>query len=554
MRAYRGNRKHYGLIESGEVKMTLALNKAGLLSLCLISLAFGTQVHAQDTLVFCSAGSPDGFDPALHTSGTTFDASSRQIYNKLVEFDRDTTVTSPALAQSYSISDDGLEYTFRLRPGVKFHATDYFTPTRDLNANDVVFSFERQRLPDNPYHQVSGGSWESFSAMSMPDLIDTVEAVDDLTVKFVLTRAEAPILSNLAMDFASILSEEYAASLLMAGSPELLDRQPVGTGPFKFVDYQQDRVIRYAAHEEYWAGKADIDTLEFAITPDPSEAYRKLKAGECHVLAHPMPGDIASMRADSNLQVLEQVGLNVGYLAYNTTVAPFDNVNVRKALNMAINKEHILEAVYRDAGRVAKNPIPPTVWSYNDAVVDETYDPVQARALLTAEGVENLSMEIWAMPVVRSYNPNAPRMAEILQENLLDIGVDVDIVLHEWGEYLRLSKELDRAGAVLYGWTGDNGDPDNFLTVLLGCDAVGGSNRAQWCYKPFDDLLTQAKVTSDQGERTRLYAQAQELFKEQAPWATIAHSVVYTTVRNNVQGVSIGPFGGHGFYGVSLTP
>ncbi|MBX2883840.1 MAG: ABC transporter substrate-binding protein [Granulosicoccus sp.] len=516
-------------------------------------MTLSAAAFSQDTLVYCSEGSPEGFDPALYTAGTTFDASSRQIYNKLVEFDRGTTVIAPALAESYEVSDDGLEYTFKLRQGVKFHSTEYFTPTRDLNASDVVFSFERQRLTENPYNQVAGGTWEYFNAMSMPDLISAIEAVDDLTVKITLTRPESPMIANLAMDFASIVSEEYAMQLLEAGAPEMLNQQPIGTGPFKFVDYQKDAVIRYQAHEQYWGGRAEIENLVFAITPDNSVGYQKLSAGECHVLGYPDPADIVAMRSDENLTVLEQEGLNVGYLAYNTTVPPFNNANVRKALNMAIDKQAIVETVFQGSGKVAKNPIPPTIWSYNESIVDDPYDPEAAKAKLAAEGVEDLKMEIWAMPVVRPYNPNARRMAEVLQEDFAKVGVDVTIVSHERGEFLKLSKELDREGAVLLGWTGDNGDPDNFLAVLLGCDAVGNANRAQWCHEPFDDLIQKAKVVSDLAERTKLYEEAQLIFKEQAPWATIAHSVVYKTVRNEVQDFRIDPFGGHIFYGVSLT-
>lgn len=531
----------------------MALNKLGLMGLGLIGLGLSTQALSQDTLVYCSEGSPEGFDPALYTAGTTFDASSRQIYNKLVEFERGTTTTVPALAESYEVSEDGLTYTFKLRPGVKFHTTEYFTPTRDMNASDVVFSFERQRLADNPYNQVSGGTWEYFNGMSMPDLIESIEAVDDLTVKFSLTRPEAPMIANLAMDFASIMSEEYAAALLEAGTPELLNQQPIGTGPFKFIGYQKDAVIRYQAFDEYWAGKAAIDNLVFAITPDASVRYQKVKAGECHIMPYPNPADLEAMASDDSLTLMEQEGLNVGYLAYNTQVAPFDNVNVRKALNMAINKQAILDVVFQGSGKIAKNPIPPTIWSYNEATVDDPYDPEKAKEMLAAEGVENLKMEIWAMPVQRPYNPNARRMAEVMQEDLAKVGVEVEIVSYEWGEYLKLSKEIDRKGAVLLGWTGDNGDPDNFLAVLLGCDAVGNANRAQWCYKPFDDLLQQAKITSDQAERTRLYEEAQIIFKEQAPWDTIAHSVVYKPVRKEVQDFKIDPFGGHIFYGVSLA-
>ena len=219
---------------------------------------------------------------------------------------------------------------------------------------------------------------------------------------------------------------------------------------------------------------------------------------------------------------------------------------------MAINKQAIIDAVFQGAGKIAKNPIPPTIWSYNDAVVDDPYDPAAAKKILEEEGVKDLTMNIWAMPVQRPYNPNARRMAELLQADFAKVGVKAEIVSYEWGEYLKRSKDENRDGAVLLGWTGDNGDPDNFLAVLLGCDGVGGANRAQWCYKPFEDLIQKAKIVSDIGERTKLYKEAQVVFKEQAPWATIAHSVVFQPVRKEVVDFRIDPFGGNVFYGVDL--
>ncbi|ETW12911.1 peptide ABC transporter substrate-binding protein [Roseivivax marinus] len=515
-------------------------------------LALSAGASAQ-TLIYCSEGSPEGFDPALYTAGTTFDASSRQVYNKLVEFERGTTEIVPGLAESWEVSEDGTQYTFKLREGVTFHSNDQFEPSREFNADDVIFSFDRQGNEENPYNGYSGGTWEYFNAMSMPDLIESIEKVDEYTVRFNLTRPEAPFIANMAMDFASILSKEYADQLQEAGTPEMLNQAPIGTGPFEFVGYQKDAVIRYQANEDYWKGAAPIDNLVFAITPDASVRYQKLQAGECHVMPYPNPADLDAMESDESVNLMSQEGLNVGYLAYNTQVAPFDKVEVRKALNMAIDKQAIIDVVFQGAGTAAKNPIPPTIWSYNDAVEDDEYDPEAAQAMLEEAGVSDLSMEIWAMPVQRPYNPNARRMAELLQEDFAQIGVNAEIVSYEWGEYLERSKDMDRQGAVLLGWTGDNGDPDNFLAVLLGCDAVGGSNRAQWCHEPFDELIQQAKTTSDQEERTQLYEEAQVVFKEQAPWATIAHSVVFEPIRPEVQDYKIDPFGGHIFYGVSLA-
>ncbi|MDT8326607.1 MAG: ABC transporter substrate-binding protein [Roseovarius sp.] len=529
--------------------MSIKLNLAA----GLLVTALGVSAASAQTLVYCSEGSPEGFDPALYTAGTTFDASSHPIYDHLTEFKVGTTEVIPGLAESWAVSEDGKTVTFKLRQGVKFHANDLFTPSRDFNADDVIFSFDRQGNPENPYNQVSGGTWEYYSGMSMPDLVERIEKVDDYTVVFHLTRPEAPFIANTAMDFASIVSKEYGDAMLAAGTPEMLNQKPVGTGPFALQAYQKDAVIRYLRNDAYWGDKAKVQSLIFAITPDASVRYQKVKAGECHVMAYPTPADVQAMKDDADIVVMEQEGLNVGYLAYNTQIAPYDNPKVRKALNMAIDKQAIIDVVFQGSGEIAKNPLPPTMWSYNDAVQDDGHDPEAAKKMLAEEGITDLNMKIWAMPVQRPYNPNARRMAELMQEDMSKIGVTVEIVSYEWGEYLDRSKALDRDGAVLLGWTGDNGDPDNFLAVLLGCDAVGASNRAQWCHKPFDDLIQQAKVLPTQAERAPIYEQAQVIFKEQAPWATIAHSVVYMTMRPEVEGYVVHPLGGHIFNQVGLS-
>jgi dipeptide transport system substrate-binding protein len=506
------------------------------------------------TLVFCSEASPEGFNPQLYTAGTTFDASSRTIYSRLVEFERGSTKLIPGLAESWTVSDDGLIYTFRLRAGVKWQSNASFTPTRDLNADDVVFTFERQLNFDHPYNKVSGGTYEYFVGMDMPNLLKSVEKVDDLTVRFTLNAPEAPFLANLGMDFASILSAEYADAMLAAGTPDKVDLEPIGTGPFSLVEYQKDALIRYKANPDFYLGKAPIDDLVFVITPDAAVRYAKLQAGECHVMPYPNPADIEAMKADPSLNVLEQEGLNIGYLAMNTQKKPFDDRRVRQAINYAINKQAIIDAVYLGAGKAAKNPIPPTIWSYNDAVQDYPYDPEKAKSLLAEAGLaDGFETDLWYMPVQRPYNPGAQRMAELMQADLAAVGITANLVTYEWGEYLERSKKGEHQ-MVLLGWTGDNGDPDNFLYVLLGCAAVdGGSNRARWCYQPFDDLLVAAKRTSDVGERTKLYEEAQVVFKEEAPWVTVAHSVVFMPVRKEVIDYRVDPFGIHQFYGVDLA-
>jgi dipeptide transport system substrate-binding protein len=503
------------------------------------------------TLVFCSEGSPEGFNPQLYTAGTTIDAN-RPLYNRLVEFNVGETTLRPGLAEKWEISDDGKTYTFHLRKGVKFHGKN-FTATRDLNADDVVFSFMRQLDPKHPYAKISGGSYEYFQGMGLPDILKNVEKVDDLTVKFTLNTPEAPFIADMAMDFASILSAEYADAMMKAGTPEKVDLEPVGTGPYTLEQYQKDAVIRYKANADFWGGKAPIDDLVFAITKDAAVRWAKLKANECQVMPYPNPADIATMKQDPDVTVLEQEGLNIGYLAFNTEKKPFNDKRVRQAINMAINRDAILKAVYQGAGTKAKNPIPPTIWSYNNATKDYAYDPDAAKKLLAEAGLKNgFKTKLWAMPVQRPYNPNAKLMAELMQADLKKVGIDAEIVSYEWGEYLKRGKNGEHE-MLLQGWTGDNGDPDNFLYQLLSCTAAkDGSNRARWCFKAFDDLVTQAKQTSDVAKRTALYEKAQLVFKEEAPWVTVAHSVVFVPIRKNVVNYKVDPFGVHDFNAVDL--
>ena len=511
---------------------------------------------AAKTFVYCSEASPEGFDPAPYTAGTTFDASAHPVYNRLTEFKKGTTEVEPGLAESWEVSEDGLEYTFHLRKGVKFQSNDVFTPTRDFNADDVIFSYDRQGNKDNPWHEyIAGITYEYYTAMEMPALIKSIEKVDDNTVKFTLNHPEAPFLANIAMPFASIVSKEYADALDAAGTKEDLNNKPIGTGPFTFVAYQKDAVIRYAKNADYWGDAPKIDDLVFAITPDAAVRLQKLKANECQLMPYPAPADLASIKEDPDLKLDEQAGLNVAYLAYNTTMKPFDDARVRKALNMAVNKQAIIDAVFQGAGQVAKNPIPPTMWSYNDAIQDDPYDPEAAKKLLEEAGVTDLKMNIWAMPVQRPYMPNARRTAELIQADYDKIGVKAEIVSYEWGEYLKKSMEPNRDGAVILGWTGDNGAPDNFLGVLLSCASAGegGANRAFWCNEDFSKLLTKAKQISDQAERAKLYEEAQVIFKDQAPWLTIAHSTQYVPMRKNVDGFVMSPLGDFTFETVDLT-
>ena len=519
-----------------------------------LALAVGTVTPvAAKTLVYCSEGSPENFTPAINTTGTSFDAA-RPIYDQLVIFERGSTKVVPGLAESWESSADGTTITLKLRKGVKFHSgVNNFKPTRDFNADDVIWTFNRMWKEDHPYAKVSGGKYDYFADMDMAKLLDTLTKVDDYTLVMKLKEPNAPMLANLAMDFASIHSAEYADMLDKAGKKEQLDQQPVGTGPFSFVAYQKDAVIRFKKNADYWGEKALVDDLVYAITPDPTARYSKLKAGECHFMIAPRPADLPEIQKDAALKTSSLAGLNIAYWAFNVQKPPFDKKEVRQAMNMAIDKATIIRDVYLGAGQAAKNMIPPTLWSYNDAVKDYPYDPAKAKELLAKAGVTApLEIDLWYMPVQRPYNPNAKRIAEMMQADLAKVGVNAKLVTYEWGEYRKRAQQGEHTTAQL-GWTGDNGDPDNFF-FLRGCSGAraGGQNITKWCNKEFDELLVKARGLSNVAERTKLYEQMQVIMKEEAPDLTLAHSVVYEAMRKEVEGYKQGPLGAHHFKGVDV--
>jgi dipeptide transport system substrate-binding protein len=525
-------------------------------------LASAPFASAATNLVFCSEGSPAGFDPGQYTTGTDFDASAETMFNRLTQFERGGTAVIPGLATKWDISDDGLTYTFHLREGVKFHTTPYFKPTREFNADDVLFTLNRLINQDDPFRKAYPTEFPYFTDMGMDTNITKIDKVDDHTVKFTLKEVDAAFIQNMAMSFASVQSAEYAAQLLKEGKAADINQKPIGTGPFVFKSYQKDSNIRYTGNKDYWKpDDVKIDNLIFAITTDPSVRIQKLKKNECQVTLFPRPADLKALKEDKSLKMPDQAGFNLGYIAYNVMDKvkdsnepnPLADLRVRQALDMAVNKPQIIDSVYQGAGQLAVNAMPPTQWSYDTTIKDAKYDPEKAKQLLKEAGVkEGTEIVLWAMPVQRPYNPNAKLMAEMLQSDWAKIGLKVKITSYEWGEYIKRSKGGENQ-AMLIGWSGDNGDPDNWLNVLFGCDSLSGNNFSKWCDKKFDGLVKEAKRTTDQGKRTELYKEAQHVLKDAVPMTPIAHSTVYQPMRANVQDFKISPFGLNSFYGVSVS-
>ncbi|MFT2091353.1 ABC transporter substrate-binding protein [Paraglaciecola sp. 2405UD69-4] len=519
--------------------------------LCACDALITSKVDA-DGIVYCSEGSPAGFNPQLDTFGTTVDASSHQLYDRLIDFDQTTGEIVPALATSWLISPDGKTYTFQLRKKVAFHQIESFTPSRYFNADDVLFSINRWRLKSHPYHQVSGGRYPYTDSLNLNKLIKSVKRLNGYRVEITLQKRESSFLANLATDFAIILSAEYANTLTSRNQQQLIDTKPVGTGPYKLSEFRQDQYIRYVKHPEYWRTDKLTDKLIFDITPSSSLRLAKLITGECDAIALPAHSELEVVKQQDNLVLDEEPGQNIGFWAFNTTKPPFNNPEVRRALSMAIDRNALLEAIYFDSAIAAKNIVPPTSWAFQADVRKVNFNPITAKKILRDNGIEDgFSMTIWAMPVKRSYNPNAMKMAELIKGYLQEVGVQVNIVSYKWSIFReKLTQGLH--DSVLIGWSADNGDPDNFYRPLLSCAAIeSGTNRAMWCSKEYDQLINEALDYSDIEERAYFYGQANELLAEQLPLLPIAHASRYQAHRKELKGLVINPYGGIRFAGVT---
>jgi cationic peptide transport system substrate-binding protein len=525
--------------------------KRSVLPLALMALISGckpaSDAIALNGLVYCTEGSPESFNPQLVTSGTTIDAISQQLYDRLLDIDANNGSLLPALAISWQISDDGLTYVFNLRNDVAFHQTEYFSPTRKFNASDVEFTFNRILNIDHPFHQTAT-EYPYFDSVEWRELVKSVRALSPSQVVFQLNKPDSSFLSTLATDFAAILSAEYGDSLKESAQLPHLDTLPIGTGPFKFREYKKDVLIRYHRHSQYWRKTGELDQLVIDIVPDNTKRLAKLLTHECDVAPIPRLAELSMLAKRKDFSVDQQTSLNVGYWAFNTQKAPFNNVKVRQALAFAVNKQSILQAVYFGQAEAANSVLPPNSWGYNPDGQHSDFDLVKAKQLLDEAGYPNgFSIDIWAMPVQRLYNPNALKMAELLQADLAKIGVSANIVSYEWNTFRRKLRAGEH-DSVLIGWTADNADPDNFLRPLLSCaSAISGSNRTNWCDSLYDQLIADAVLTADVAKRRELYFLAQDYVAEQVPLIPIAHSRRFQVKSSKVTGMQINPYGGISF-------
>lgn len=524
--------------------------KPTLLRRCLALVVCGLATSAlAKPLVVCTEASPEGFDIAQYTSATTADAVAETVFNRLVDFTPGTTDIQPGLATHWEISDGGRVYTFHLRSGVKFHTTANFQPTRTMNADDVLWSFQRQLDPQHPWHAKASLGFPYFDSMGFRDLLQKVEKLDDSTVRFTLKEPQAPFLRDMAMGFTSIYSAEYAQQLLKSGRTADLNSQPVGTGPFIFVRYAKDAQVRFKANPEYYKGVPPSESLILAITTDSNVRLQRLKANECQIAVFPKPEDIASIEADPHLTSVSLDALVVSYIAFNTEHRFLNDVKVREALSMAFDKAAYVRAMF-GTGKATPGigPYPPTLLGYAAHIKDVPYDVVAARALLKAAGVpQGQVLTLFTRNGGGMTNPNPLLGAQMLQADLAKVGITLEIRTLEWGELLKRVKRGEH-DLVFYGWAGDNGDPDNFLSPNLSCEAAkNGENAARWCDESFDALLAKARETNDSAARAEYYRQAQQIFRAQLPWISLAYPRLFTALRSNVEGFHISPMANSNF-------
>ncbi len=352
----------------------------------------GVTVDGSDTFVFGRGGDSVQLDPAVVTDGESFRVTG-QVLEPLYQYEPGSTKPVPALAEECVANDDSTEWTCTLRQGVKFH------DGTDFNADAVIFNYDRWHYTDNPYHfdsqvfEYYEYMWGGFDDAS---IIQSVEKIDDYTVKFVLTDSLAPFLANLAMDMFAISSP---AAIEAAGADYgLPGNGAVGTGPYKFVEWVEGDSITLEANDDYWNGAPPTKNLIFKVIADDSARFLALKAGDIQGLEQAVVEDLQAAEADDALYVLTRPALNTGYLAFSYRVVEFQDPLVREAFAHAINKQGLVENFYGAYGEAATNFLPPLIWGHNDAIEDWSYDPELSRQLLAEAGYPDGLSEVHLDP------------------------------------------------------------------------------------------------------------------------------------------------------------
>ncbi|MGL4859964.1 MAG: ABC transporter substrate-binding protein SapA, partial [Enterobacteriaceae bacterium] len=471
---------------------------------CLLSLSalptLAANVHnplssadiRQNGFIYCASGSLSTFNPQIASSGIIVDTLSEQLYDRLLGVDPYTYRLVPELAVSWEVLDGGASYIFHLRRNISFQTTPWFTPERKMNADDVVFSFQRIFNPENPWHPINGGAYPYFDSLGFNQTRVTVTKLDDYRVKFTLPQPDASFLWHLATRYAPVLSAEYAAKLVKENKMMQIDQLPVGTGPYALHTWHPGQYVRLFRNDAYWTGVPHMQQAVIDLGVSGAGRIAKLLTGECDVLAWPAASQLTLLRNDYRLQLSQRSGMNIAYLAFNTRRAPLNDLRVRQAIALSINNPRLMQSIYYGSAETAATMLPPASWAHDIAAQVTEYNPDKARRLLKKAGAEHLQLTMWVPTASRVYNPSPLKMAELLQADLAQVGITVTIIPIE-GRFQTEQLKSMQQDLTLTGWTSDSNDPDSFLRPLLSCAAIKShTNYAQWCLPEFDQLLDKA--------------------------------------------------------------
>jgi peptide/nickel transport system substrate-binding protein len=513
----------------------------GALVLALLLLGAGPAL-AQTTFVFGNQGEPVDLDPAVITDGIS-NRITRQIFEGLVKYKGSTTEVVPSLAEKWEVSKDGTVWTFTLRRNVKFH------DGTACDAAAVAWNFDRWRSSKHPQHEnqvKAGKSFEyydkQFGGFDDKSLITKVEAVNPTTLRITLKSPQGPFLANLGMFTFDIASPAAVERHGLA-----FGKNPVGTGPFKFVEWKVGQEVILEANKDYW-DKANAPKVQRVVVrniKDNSQRLAALKAGEIHGFEGLNPDDVKVVRADPNLQIILRPTNTTGYVAFNYKVKELQDKRVRQAFAQAINKKGIVDALYGGTGLVATQFQPPPLWGYNKDLKDWEYNPQRARDLLKEagfpQGLKDITWEdgrkeplqFWYMPVSRPYYPNPKEIAEAIAADLAKVGITVQLQTTDWAVYLDKRKN-GQLPVYMLGWTGDNGDPDNFVCYFF-CQP-GASTEGFYSNRTLAEVLLQAQKMTDQAKRAELYRKAEQMIHDDVARIFIANNQPPLPFQKKVKG------------------
>jgi peptide/nickel transport system substrate-binding protein len=494
-----------------------------------VALGACAVAHAQGTLVVSIATDPTGFDPEAvqnNTSGFIMGV----VHDSLVAYKSGTTEVGPSLAKSWDVSPDGLTYTFHLRTGVKFHDGSPF------NAAEYIKTLDRQLKKDDPNTIYNTGSVEGFEAFTFGS-VASYSAVDNDTVQFKLKEPNASFLNSLAMVWNGVVSYDAAAKW-----GKDFRNHPVGTGPFVFREWKSRDQVVLDANPTYWKSKPKLEHLVFKVMPDAQAALLALQRGETQMMGDVATQVVPALKADRNITLLTQPGLTVNGMAMPNEVAPFNDKRVRQALNYAVDKEAINKALYSGLAVTMTSPIPPAQWGHDASLKGYPYDPKKAAALLKEAGVQlPLHVEMLAYNSPRGYNPAGPDLAVALQGYFKKVGIEVDIQKRDMGAFLGTVRSGKYTGLFLVGWSGDNGDPDNFVAPLWASASMPVGDTAHFKDPQVDAEITAALREVDHDKRVQMYKKIQAQILDGAPWVFVNSTLLVRATRKNVEGYKLNP-------------